>query len=369
METVLLRRRLDLVFLMPPAAFKVWMYHYSLEGGKMMSWPSVPTIEKVCGLNRKTVFAARKWLVANGWLVKVGEKQSKDGGLPVPVYRVQRGLIPENGTELVPKNGTKGKSRKTVLTPVPENGTNSTSQKTGHEQAAVVRPEQAAGEQTAGELVNELVSESKASDPANQETFSGVLPAKQEQPHMTDKATLVYNILYPVGCPGEKFREVCETLNDIAEYAYTLEYLQWNRIHKTGKMFIRTADQLKAAMATGYGVNDMVAHNENLAKCPICKPKVKMVDGKPLPPYRQESGRRTILVASCLTCGANHDEGTPCQLEGTIFGAPMPPVCDLHREELLKATRMNDLSAGQRVKEVMSLTRDCRDCKSVKEKK
>jgi hypothetical protein len=114
------------VFLIPASAFKVWWYHYSRENKRRESWPSIGLIAAECDLERKTVFAARKWLVDNGWLVEVRRLENSN----IPVYRVEKGIAPygeetpEIGTddEAVPKNGT------TAVPffgtpPVPENGT------------------------------------------------------------------------------------------------------------------------------------------------------------------------------------------------------------------------------------------------------
>jgi hypothetical protein len=92
------------VFRIPNAAFKVWMIHYSMEQQKRRtSWPSAISLRELTGMNRKTIFEARRWLIENGWLVKLGRKPSKRG-LPVPVFRVERGtLVPKNGRYKVPK--------------------------------------------------------------------------------------------------------------------------------------------------------------------------------------------------------------------------------------------------------------------------
>lgn len=84
----------DDCFLMPSAAFKVWMRHYSHEqGDKRESYPSLDYLCAKCDLNKETVLKARKWLLANGWLVKIGDKQV-NGKFAVPIFRVERGTIP-----------------------------------------------------------------------------------------------------------------------------------------------------------------------------------------------------------------------------------------------------------------------------------
>lgn len=78
---------------MPPNAFKVWMYHYCLEGDDRKSWPSRETIRKALRMNVDTLKNARQWLVDNGWLQKVGERNST-GEFSVPIFKVRRGIIP-----------------------------------------------------------------------------------------------------------------------------------------------------------------------------------------------------------------------------------------------------------------------------------
>lgn len=84
------------VFLLPDPAFKIWMYHYTRENKTRASWPAVKTVMDACGIDRsQTFFKWRKYLITNGWLVKVGEKPARaDGGRPVPIFKVTRGTIP-----------------------------------------------------------------------------------------------------------------------------------------------------------------------------------------------------------------------------------------------------------------------------------
>jgi hypothetical protein len=102
------------VFLLPPAAFKTWMYHYIREGVSRESWPSLQTICEDLDMNEKTVKQARKFLKDNGWLKQVGSKISKESGkFKVPVMQVTRGSIPPKAEKrptvkkrgLGPKNG------------------------------------------------------------------------------------------------------------------------------------------------------------------------------------------------------------------------------------------------------------------------
>jgi len=73
---------------------KVWLLHWSYEDKNRQSFLS---IERVCAetaLNEKTVKAARRWLVENEWLEKVGDRGNL-GRFKVPVFRVRHGVIPQ----------------------------------------------------------------------------------------------------------------------------------------------------------------------------------------------------------------------------------------------------------------------------------
>ncbi len=83
-------------FLMPPAAFKIWMYHYKCEAkDRRESWPSLETLMAKCDLSKNTVTKNRKWLIDNGWLVKLRVKRTPHGHFSIPVFKVRRGTIPQ----------------------------------------------------------------------------------------------------------------------------------------------------------------------------------------------------------------------------------------------------------------------------------
>jgi hypothetical protein len=96
------------VYLLPLAAFKIFWRHYSHERGKKReSYPSISSLCEKCNLTRNTVIAARRWLVKNGWLVKVGERRT-EGKFAVPVFRVDHGVIPEEIRTAAQKKGHGG---------------------------------------------------------------------------------------------------------------------------------------------------------------------------------------------------------------------------------------------------------------------
>lgn len=159
---------------------------------------------------------------------------------------------------------------------------------------------------------SQLVSKSvKASEPQKEQPFSGstALAENQNQPQdegvsFSEKAHALYTILYPVGAPGDKLRSVADTLERLAKNHYTLEYLIWNRGHKTGSMYIRTAEQLDKAIKTGYGINDMISHQEVADKCPVCKAAAKEAE--------EEKAAKKLCVA-CGKPGAKEDWFGNCQ--------------------------------------------------------
>jgi Helix-turn-helix domain len=98
------------VFKLPGIPFKIWMYHYAREGKERKSWPTVETICEALDINPKTLNRWRKYLIANGWLQKVGDRRREDGEYSVPIFKVRRGTVPHNlgdgrKRNRAPKNG------------------------------------------------------------------------------------------------------------------------------------------------------------------------------------------------------------------------------------------------------------------------
>jgi hypothetical protein len=105
------------IFLVPPAAFKIWMYHYKCEGQETReSWPSIETLCEKCDLNESTVLKYRKWLLDNGWLVQTGYVNSRHGHFAVPKFRVRRGTVPEKIRDGREKNRPGRNQARTVPT-------------------------------------------------------------------------------------------------------------------------------------------------------------------------------------------------------------------------------------------------------------
>lgn len=90
------------VFLLPSNAFKVWMYHYSMEGPDKSqgSYPKLETISEALNMPVKLVKKQRRALLLHGWLKRVGVKPSRrsqdaSGKFNVPIMMVDEGTIPQ----------------------------------------------------------------------------------------------------------------------------------------------------------------------------------------------------------------------------------------------------------------------------------
>jgi hypothetical protein len=55
----------------------VWLYHYLRSNREDQAWPCIAGVARETGLHRDTVIEARKFLFANGWLVKIGDTRFK----------------------------------------------------------------------------------------------------------------------------------------------------------------------------------------------------------------------------------------------------------------------------------------------------
>jgi hypothetical protein len=83
---------------LPVRALHVWLYYWMREGQERVAWASE---EELCGaldMNRKTMRKWRNWLVENGWLKKMGYRNTDSGEFAVPRFRVKEGVLPETKT-------------------------------------------------------------------------------------------------------------------------------------------------------------------------------------------------------------------------------------------------------------------------------
>ncbi len=99
----------DDVFLLPPIAFKIWMYHYRLEGPTRRSWPSRERLCKKLNISEASLTRGRNWLLSRGWLKGLGYTDSG-----IPVFRVTRGT--QNDTEGRSKT-YRGDAQNDIVTP------------------------------------------------------------------------------------------------------------------------------------------------------------------------------------------------------------------------------------------------------------
>jgi hypothetical protein len=80
----------DAVFLLPPVAFKIWIYHYRLERKERKSSIDATTLcKRLGGIDPNTLFKWRKHLVSTGWLELLSNDIGKE-----PVFRAARGQTP-----------------------------------------------------------------------------------------------------------------------------------------------------------------------------------------------------------------------------------------------------------------------------------
>jgi len=85
----------DTIFLLPPPAFKLWVFYYRLEGPKREGWATREHISDKCGMSPDVVTDWRKYLVKHGWMRQVGEHKTPNNPLATtPIMQVCRGTIP-----------------------------------------------------------------------------------------------------------------------------------------------------------------------------------------------------------------------------------------------------------------------------------
>lgn len=105
------------LFLLPPIAFKIWLYHFARESADRKSWPAVKTVMTACDIGSRRIFyERRRYLIENGWLVKVGEMPTKTkGGQPVPIFRTTIGTIPSKAHKVNPTKGSQSDTNRARL--------------------------------------------------------------------------------------------------------------------------------------------------------------------------------------------------------------------------------------------------------------
>lgn len=96
---------------LPGNALKVWLFYWMKEGKERLAWSTEKGALEVLQMNRKTFYAARKWLVAHGWLKEVIKRGRYHGEYSTAVFRVKEGTIPESNDKR--KGNDPSKARKT----------------------------------------------------------------------------------------------------------------------------------------------------------------------------------------------------------------------------------------------------------------
>src|SRR5271157_1700009 len=83
------------VLSLPHGAFKLWMCYYMHENDVQQSYVSLRRVQKVTGLDTKTIMKWQRWMLERGWLVDTGETaadmygdEATGGSRRVPVLRV-----------------------------------------------------------------------------------------------------------------------------------------------------------------------------------------------------------------------------------------------------------------------------------------
>jgi len=248
---------------MPPAAFKIWMYHYKCEGkDRRESWPSIETLMEKCDLSRNTIKANRKWLTDNGWLVLVRKKRTPHGHFSVPVFKVRRGSVPSQilvsrkdptvdlnmglgegpvdqelgyGTPTEDQKLDCGviEHRSPIITPPSqaENWVPDAGQKIAPEVMSIIQdPNECQGE---GMLrVSELVSNAGANAPDDTDSSSSLSDETKEE-------FLAFLLALMPSTPVVKLRRQFQALTLLQDRNLNIrdieEFWYWNQTHKMGK--------------------------------------------------------------------------------------------------------------------------------------
>jgi len=173
---------------LPGNALKIWLYYYSREGKERLAWASEKEICETCDLNRKTMQVNRRWLIDNGWLIKMGERNSKTGQFSIPIYRVDEGTIPAEtdgrSANRVPQIGLRSPSPTIRTQPQPTTLPTVPAQKLGEE---VYPYKQVEPKEQVSKLASESVSLSlRSSTREGWKSSSSNGRGTDPQPHTVD---------------------------------------------------------------------------------------------------------------------------------------------------------------------------------------
>jgi len=281
---------------------RVWMYYKRREGADGKAFGKAQTIADWTGVTPGAVRNLRAWLVKNGWLRPNGRSKS---GLPMFLAVIPR-LHPEtdqvsscNDTAVI-----------VGLHPVSlQDDTEVPTQKEQPEKDSV--------------SIETGVSESVVSE----------LSKTDDKQTLTPEATTVLSHIYPRAVPSGLEPSMISRLetflaNNPVDWK---DYFEWHRTHKSEALRWRALDTFLAGIE--YSLNDLWGHDANT--CKVCNPKGKKFE---VPEYTAPA-------------------------EPTIFGAPIPEgMCPKHREAVIAATQCDHLTAGARVRDVMTQYHECPNC-------
>ncbi len=94
----------DLVFQLPPTAFKIWMLHFKMTGLKAGSYPGREFICNTLDISLNALKDNRTWLVENGWLKLMGYLPTKAGkDFARPMYKAVKGTLPAKSFVVAPR--------------------------------------------------------------------------------------------------------------------------------------------------------------------------------------------------------------------------------------------------------------------------
>lgn len=150
------------IFRLPGTALKIWLYHYTREGKDRKSWPTVETLCEELDINRDTLFRWREYLVAHGWLEKVGDHRRLDGEFSVPEYKVRKGTVTEKIVDGHPDKRKANRVRKNQTRTGPKKSYATDPKISDTDRSEKIRHEVDSGLLDSGEVHSGLLEKSKS---------------------------------------------------------------------------------------------------------------------------------------------------------------------------------------------------------------
>ena len=267
---------------------RVWLYYKRREGKDGKAFGKAATIGEWTGLAPGTVRNARSWLVRNGWLRPNGNSQS---GLPMFLA-------------VIPQLRPESPECHSAMTDVPlGNDTDVTAQlqqvSLGNETEVPTlkeQPESSNRKDSASDEagVRELVSQTESGSPLlaslEDQNRKAMMVCTSKSHAVRVTAMAVLKVLKPVNgfvngdIPWDDLLTIAEAV-EIFETHLTrmdaIDFVRWNRTHKTGALVVRTPQQYLAAVRGNdegdyFGLNQYKTHRDAVGdpaygKCKQCK--------------------------------------------------------------------------------------------------